>query len=47
MEKVLAKGLYSLYIWIAVSFLIKLVLERRLGFLKHYPYFNTPLIDLR
>ena len=36
-----------MYLWIAVSFVIKLVLERRLGFLKHYPYFNTPLIDLR
>ena len=36
-----------MYLWIALSFVIKLVLERRLGFLKHYPYFNTPLIDLR
>lgn len=26
---------------------MRVILERRLGFLKHYPYFNTPLIDIR
>jgi hypothetical protein len=26
---------------------MRVVLERRLAFLKHYPYFNTPLIDIR
>jgi GPI transamidase subunit PIG-U len=35
------------YIWIFIGFVIRIVLEQRLSFLKHYPYFNTPLIDLR
>jgi hypothetical protein len=35
------------YIWIFIGLVIRIVLEQRLSFLKHYPYFNTPLIDLR
>ena len=33
---------------IVLSVVLKaLVLEPRVGFLRHYPYFNTPLIDMR
>ncbi len=32
---------------IVIGLIIRMVLERRLSFLKHYPYFNTPLIDIR
>jgi hypothetical protein len=30
-----------------IGLIIRVILERRLAFLKHYPYFNTPLIDIR
>lgn len=30
-----------------VGLAVRVILEPRVGFLKHYPYFNTPLIDIR
>lgn len=38
---------FLLFVLILIGFVVRVILERRLTFLKHYPYFNTPLIDLR
>jgi len=38
---------YLLVLCLVIGFIMRVILERRLGFLKHYPYFNTPLIDIR
>ncbi len=38
---------YLLILCLVIGFIMRVILERRLGFLKHYPYFNTPLIDIR
>lgn len=38
---------YRMIPMIILGLAVRLVLETRVGFLKHYPYFNTPLIDLR
>ena len=35
------------WVWIALGLRLRILLETRLGFLKHYTYFNTPLIDIR
>lgn len=37
----------SLIIAILAGLLVKIFLEPRIGFLKQYVYFNTPLMDLR
>ena len=33
--------------WIFAGIICRIILESRVGFLKHYVYFNTPLTDLR
>jgi hypothetical protein len=37
----------SLIPLIILGVLFRIILESRVGFLKHYVYFNTPLMDLR
>lgn len=48
MEVVVQRSYMSMIPYILLSMAIKIfILEPRVSFLKHYPYFNTPLIDLR
>lgn len=38
---------YTTLAMILVGLAVRVALESRVGFLKHYPYFSTPLTDVR